>query len=481
MLALAFCVSVFSSVTWLIYASIFVFDKLNGLPINSLSLFDASIYVAFLLLPVFVLWMIFGYISQFSTNRHTSKNIYTLSLQMKKNLDYTDLLARIMLEAEQEIKDGFILNKFDVFISDMNELLAEIIKRSGMASVEQIENLWAKVQNGGKWSFGKVLIDISQAQSDFQLRMYNRSQKDKVLSGSVQEFVARYQGLITLLEKHDKEHVFLNLIETGVFGKVYSIFLPISDELSASKTFVGTTNMASLNSIANDANSSSSLNEPETFKALDRKAAFASQKNEPVTEDFAKHSDEKTFLSKFSFFKKKDKSVDEDDDVSENAKSDDPFSMALERSFGTEDSSTFDKEPKFDIKPADDNSSNSKVVSFDDVKISAVLHDDRSDLKNQPWHDDEQMDIEDFTGHPIEKHLSAPSVERATVSTSVPSEPKKTLKSLRREWEKMKKADTLMADKVVASTSNKAKESENSNDDVAFPFGSWVNEIGAKK
>ena len=312
MLALAFCVSVFSSVTWLIYASIFVFDKLNGLPINSLSLFDASIYVAFLLLPVFVLWMIFGYISQFSTNRHTSKNIYTLSLQMKKNLDYTDLLARIMLEAEQEIKDGFILNKFDVFISDMNELLAEIIKRSGMASVEQIENLWAKVQNGGKWSFGKVLIDISQAQSDFQLRMYNRSQKDKVLSGSVQEFVARYQGLITLLEKHDKEHVFLNLIETGVFGKVYSIFLPISDELSASKTFVGTTNMASLNSIVNDANSSSSLNEPETFKALDRKAAFAAQKNEPVTEDFAKHSDEKTFLSKFSFFKKKDKSVDED-------------------------------------------------------------------------------------------------------------------------------------------------------------------------
>ena len=363
----------------------------------------------------------------------------------------------------------------------MNELLSEIIKRAGIASSEQIENLWAKVQNGGKWSFGKVLIEVSQTQGEFQLRMFNRAQNDTILSGSILEFVARYQALIALLEKHDKEHVFLNLIETGVFGKVYSIFLPISDELSAPKTFGGTTNMASLNSIVNDANSSSSLNEPETFKALDRKAAFAAQKNEPVTEDFAKHSDEKTFLSKFSFFKKKDKSVDEDDDVSENAKSDDPFSMALERSFGTEDSSTFDKEPKFDIKPADDNSSNSKVVSFDDVKISAVLHDDRSDLKNQPWHDDEQMDIEDFTGHPIEKHLSAPSVERATVSTSVPSEPKKTLKSLRREWEKMKKADTLMADKVVASTSNKAKESENSNDDVAFPFGSWVNEIGAKK
>ena len=204
MLALAFFISVFSSVTWLIYAALFIREKLAGLPLIDLSLFDASIYLAFLLLPVFVLWGVFGYINQYANNRNIGRSIYDLFKQMKKNLDYTDLVARIMLEAEQEIKDGFILNKFDVFISDMNEILSEIIKRSGIASVEQIDNLWAKVQNGGKWSFGKVLIEVFQSQSDFQLRMYNRAQKDKVLSGSVQEFCARYQALLTLLEKHDK-------------------------------------------------------------------------------------------------------------------------------------------------------------------------------------------------------------------------------------------------------------------------------------
>ena len=470
MLALAFCFSIFSSVTWLIYASLFVFDKLNGLPLNSLSLFDASIYMAFLLLPVFVLWMVFGHISQFLTNRNSSKNLYTLSLQMKKNLDYTDLLARIMLEAEQEIKDGFILNKFDIFISDMNELLAEIIKRSGMASAEQIENLWTKVQNGGKWSFGKVLIDISQTQADFQLRMYNRSQKDKVLSGSVQEFVARYQGLVTLLEKHDKEHVFLNLIETGVFGKVYSIFLPISDELASAKVFGGNSNMASLNSIVKDDNSSS-LNEPEAFKALDRKAAFAAQKSEPILDETSKPSQEKSFISKFSFFKKKDN--EDEEDLSTKQISDDPFSMALERSFGTEDASDFDREPKFDIKPAEDNVS-AKIVSFSSAKKSSV-----SSLNKEPWHDDEQFDIEDFTGHPNENHIQV-SADESSAVTSV-AEPKKTLKSLRREWEKMKKADSSVAEKLQNSSLLKNKESSNGNDDLSFPFGSWVNEIGAKK
>ena len=37
---------------------------------------------------------------------------------MKKNQDYTDLVVRVMLDAEHEIKDGFVINKFDVFIDD---------------------------------------------------------------------------------------------------------------------------------------------------------------------------------------------------------------------------------------------------------------------------------------------------------------------------------------------------------------------------
>ena len=43
-----------------------------------------------------------------------------------------------MLEAEQNGKDGFILNKFDLLVTDINELLAEIIQRGALAAPEQI-------------------------------------------------------------------------------------------------------------------------------------------------------------------------------------------------------------------------------------------------------------------------------------------------------------------------------------------------------
>ena len=76
--------------------------------------------------------------------------------QLQKNQDYTDLVVRVMLDAEHEIKDGFVLNKFDMFVADMNEALAEIIYRCNIASSAQLEQLWLKVRRGEKWTMGKV-------------------------------------------------------------------------------------------------------------------------------------------------------------------------------------------------------------------------------------------------------------------------------------------------------------------------------------
>lgn len=55
-----------------------------------------------------------------------------------------------------------------------------------------------------------------------------------MIAGTVLEWCARYLSLTALLEKHDKERVFIAIIETGVFGKVFSILAPVSDEIRRS-------------------------------------------------------------------------------------------------------------------------------------------------------------------------------------------------------------------------------------------------------
>lgn len=58
-----------------------------------------------------------------------------------------------------------------------------------------------------------------------------------MIAGTVLEWCARYLSLTALLEKHDKERVFIAIIETGVFGKVFSILAPVSDEIRRSREF----------------------------------------------------------------------------------------------------------------------------------------------------------------------------------------------------------------------------------------------------
>lgn len=141
-----------------------------------------------------------------------------------------------MLEGEQQIKDGFAIQQFDLFISDMNELISEIIQRSSLASPEQIDRLWSKVRNGGKWAFGKVIIEVNLNQPSFQMRIFDKAMKDKVLAGTIMEFCARYLGTVDLFEKHDHEKIFLGIIENGVLGKVYSIFRQSQTNCGASET-----------------------------------------------------------------------------------------------------------------------------------------------------------------------------------------------------------------------------------------------------
>ena len=229
MLMFAFSAAVFSSVMWLFYAIMYARTVLAGTTLMEQDSTTVFAIIAIVVLPVLAVWMVFGYFNQFLVNRAMNRKQNELLTQLQKNQDYTDLVVRVMLDAEHEIKDGFVLNKFDVFIADMNETLSEIIQRCNIASSAQLDQLWQRVLRGEKWSLGKAILDASKNQNTFDAWVREKVNRDKVFRGSLLEFCSRYQGLLMMLEKHDRDKVFLKMIESGVFGKVYSIIAPLSD------------------------------------------------------------------------------------------------------------------------------------------------------------------------------------------------------------------------------------------------------------
>ena len=96
-LTLALFGAVFSSLIWLAYAIRFISSSLGGMSFFDAGLLNVLLYTLFVCLPEFTIWMIFGFISQHLSSRFIGRQMYKLFSQMKKNQEYSDLLARIML------------------------------------------------------------------------------------------------------------------------------------------------------------------------------------------------------------------------------------------------------------------------------------------------------------------------------------------------------------------------------------------------
>ena len=344
MLVVAFFTAVFSSVSWLIYAVMFLNAKLGEYKLWEQSSQDLLLSLAVVFVPVFVIWVIFGYVNQFFNNRAINRKQSELLKQLQKNQDYTDLVVRVMLDAEHEIKDGFVLNKFDVFINDMNEALGEIIQRCNIASSMQLDQLWQRVRRGEKWALGKAVLEASKNQSTFDAWVKEKVNRDKVFRGSLLEFCSRYQNLLQLLEKHDRDRVFLQMIETGVFGKVYSVIAPLSEGVRKELSAQLEEKVASIS--GNEKNNDyasvlkiATMEEPEAEETIfnvdigdEEEIAKIKENEAPV---------KRSFLSCFKFFGKA-----KEDKVEETPEND-PFFQALHNSFRDTDVYFEDKTPTF--------------------------------------------------------------------------------------------------------------------------------------
>jgi len=434
LLALSFFTVVFSSLMWFIYAVIHIVDKLGRDGLANAGIVDISVYIAFILLPIFTVWMIFGIISQYLHNQNFNRNLFYLLGQMKKNQDYSDLLARIMLEGEQQIKDGFAIQQFDLFISDMNELISDIIQRSSLASAEQIERLWSKVRNGGKWAFGKVIIEVYQNQPSFQMRILEKAVNDKVLAGTIMEFCARYLGTVELFEKHDNEKIFLSMIENGVLGKVYSIFSPLSVELRRKRT--ETLQQSSRDNF--DAGNISLMTDSSVTQPDIKQSSLPIEKKiSTATNNFSTNG-KFNLGEKFSFFKRK-----KEEPVLEKEEKD-VLSLALERSFG-EVAAPSRQEPSFDTSTnIPETFGNSDIISEPDANPAAeiVLADNN------------------------EKTIDAKRTSFSEINST-----QQTLNNLRKEWEEMKKAESS-----PYAHENRKPQPTKDEEDIAYPFGGWINE-----
>lgn len=452
MLVFAFFGAVFSSVSWLIYAVMFINTKLADERLMAQDLSSMLMFLAVVLLPILTIWMIFGYVNQFLINRGMNKKQNELLTQLQKNQDYTDLVVRVMLDAEHEIKDGFVLNKFDMFISDMNEALGEIIQRCNIASSAQLEQLWQRVRRGERWTLGKAILDASKNQSTFNAWVKEKVGRDNVFRGSLLEFCSRYQNLLQLLEKHDRDRIFVRMIESGVFGKVYSIIAPMSDGIgsSANRNEMYSPSVNAAIQKTNEYTSALKLATMEEPKA-DESIMNVDRDDDSEYDEEPEHEPRESFFSRINPFRKKEEPAFDNND-------DDPFFQALHNSFNGQDE---ERQPNFS-------------PSFGDA----------------PRVSEPQFSVSENSVPKVSSATPAMGQLRETLNNLRMNNTVSELTAMRNETEKsrvvrMPTERTFSAnDRIEPLVNNMAQEDDDipeeqeqeKEEDLVYPFGGWTDE-----
>ena len=425
-LGFAFFTSIFSTFSWLIFSLIYISDKLTGISSESLGVSDLMVYLCMTLLPILIIWLIFGYVLNFSNARTNAKNFQNIFSQAKKNQDYSDLIARALIECEQNIRSGFILNKFDIFVVDLNELLSEIISRCKIISEGELQDAWARIENGGKWFLGKIIIESNRKRSDFSAEIIRKSENDVIIEGTILEFCARYQSLVALLEKHDKERLLLEIVETGVLGKVFSIIAPIAEKIKKNK--------GRGRSFFFGKNHSESTNEQRDYNG-----SLIHKKEGLLSKVFKKAE--------------KEHSIERNEPVVDHS---------FEKDFGTDEPFSAETEPKrpsfFDIprKDAEDENFEFFDEESDDINIEKYENESKSQ---------EQSSEGFFQKSAVVEEKKEPSITQ------------KAMDNLKKDWESFENLEK------ITSSHEKRKEPTlgNLSAELEEPFGKWANEENYKK
>lgn len=229
MLNISFFITTFSSIFWLIFNLKYI--NFHTIATNG---YDNLFYgVMVTLFPIALIWGIFAIIKSHFTEKRITGYMYNVFEQLKNNTSTTANIGQSLLSAEAEIKNCFFLQEFNLLISDINEILSDIIKRSNSISSAQLEHLWTQTAGGERWIMAKTFIEITNYQPEFSEHLKEKALKDPLLKGSILEFYTRYKTIHDLLQTNNS--VFFNIIECGALGKVFETITPIADYLSTQK------------------------------------------------------------------------------------------------------------------------------------------------------------------------------------------------------------------------------------------------------
>lgn len=486
MLILSFFATVLTSILWLIFIAFHIGSQLSQTSLGAIGMSDMALILAVVLLPLLVLWSFWGHFFNLRHEAELQKQFKILSTQISQNQEYIDNVARVLLNGFNQQSHSFAMEKIDMYIGEMNEILADLLRRYRLISDEKFHGIWDTVRLGNRWGFAKAFIELHDRVENFDNKLLKAARSQKLLAGGLTEFCARYTRLLCLLKEHDEENILQDIVETGAFGRVFAFFAPMVRDLHEETEQAEEVVQKMAETVVEDETEDEQpeflfepQNKEEEIKETDEADPALTSKQEMLPEQkriYEKYvedigletiSEEKEEIKVPEIFTSEEK--DFIPTTQENAKNKKPFwirllglheeeenekkspdvlTLALERSFG---SASEQQEPQPVVKDKKEEQEENDISEVlekieEAAEISPEQKTDSADEVSSVENvlSEEPLDIPStLLDKPVYEDETAPKTTRkgrfAFANTN------KTIKNLQKEWEEMKKNDKASA------------------------------------
>ena len=229
MLTLSFFAAVFTSVLWLIYTYFYLGIRLAGTSFETLNTSDMAVCMFVAFTPIVVIWFFWERIRALHNERSLSKQLSLISSQVAKNQEYSEIIARILLQTSQQQTKQNNLKQTNFYIAEMNEILFDILQRYEFLPEKDIHNIWKNVNLGNRYGFAKAFINLQNNSFIFQNQLKEKVKNQPLLLSSLKEFCSRYSQLVAL----SKDNELSSTIESGAFGRVFVTFSSIINDIES--------------------------------------------------------------------------------------------------------------------------------------------------------------------------------------------------------------------------------------------------------
>lgn len=224
-LILLFSSAVAATLLWLGGVLFYIYAKIGFPNLFALPMEDLTMLAATAFLPAIFLWMVVGLIYNVMTLKKHGNTINLLLTQTRRSADHAEAMVRTLMETQLQTRSAMVLHNADLFINELNDLLADIIVRLGLIQPAHTELVWQRVGDGNRWAFCKVILNNAENSPKFQNDLKDQLMRDKILSHSIRTFCYRFEQMFTMLERHDIEHYLTKIFEEGAMGRVYLRFV----------------------------------------------------------------------------------------------------------------------------------------------------------------------------------------------------------------------------------------------------------------